>query len=63
MKMDPGLGMPAAQVAQTYLNAVEGSATGQILDAVPMPESSRTATPRHGFDSFRGETESVPVRH
>jgi NAD(P)-dependent dehydrogenase (short-subunit alcohol dehydrogenase family) len=34
MKMDPRPGIPAAQLAQTYLEAVEGSATGQILDAV-----------------------------
>jgi NAD(P)-dependent dehydrogenase (short-subunit alcohol dehydrogenase family) len=34
MKMDPSPGVPAAQVAQTYLRTVEGSMTGQILDAV-----------------------------
>ena len=34
MKMDPSPGVPAAQVAQTYQGAVEGSMTGQILDAV-----------------------------
>jgi NAD(P)-dependent dehydrogenase (short-subunit alcohol dehydrogenase family) len=34
MKMDPSPGVPTAQVAQTYLRAVEGSMTGQILDAV-----------------------------
>jgi len=34
MKMDPSRGVPAAQVAQTYQGAVEGSMTGQILDAV-----------------------------
>lgn len=34
MKMEPRSGVPAAQVAQTYLRAVEGSMTGQILDAV-----------------------------
>jgi NAD(P)-dependent dehydrogenase (short-subunit alcohol dehydrogenase family) len=34
MKMDPSPGVPAALVAQTYLKAVEGSMTGQILDAV-----------------------------
>jgi len=34
MKMDPSPGEPAAQVAQTYLRAVEGSMTGHILDAV-----------------------------
>ncbi len=37
MKMNPDIGMPAAQVAQTYLVAVEGSATGQILDTTPAP--------------------------
>ena len=34
MKMDPIPGVPAALVAQTYVKAVEGSMTGQILDAV-----------------------------
>jgi NAD(P)-dependent dehydrogenase (short-subunit alcohol dehydrogenase family) len=34
MKMDPSSGVPAAQVAQTYVRSVEGSMTGQILDAV-----------------------------
>jgi len=34
MKMDPSPGVPAAQVAQSYLRAVEGSMTGQIIDAV-----------------------------
>ena len=34
MKMDPGPGVPAVEVAQTYLRAVEGNMTGQILDAV-----------------------------
>jgi NAD(P)-dependent dehydrogenase (short-subunit alcohol dehydrogenase family) len=33
-KMDPTPGVPAAQVAQTYVRAVEGSMTGQILDAL-----------------------------
>jgi len=32
--MDPRSGVLAAQVAQTYLRAVEGNMTGQILDAV-----------------------------
>ena len=40
MKMDPEIGMPAAQVAETYVRAVEGSATGHILDAVPLPVPS-----------------------
>jgi NAD(P)-dependent dehydrogenase (short-subunit alcohol dehydrogenase family) len=34
MKMDPEPGIPAVQLAETYLRAVEGTATGQILDAV-----------------------------
>ena len=34
MKMDPAPGMPAAQVAQIYVKAVEGGMTGQVLDAV-----------------------------
>lgn len=32
MKMDPDIGTPAREVAQTYARAVEGSMTGQILD-------------------------------
>lgn len=34
MKMDPSPSVSAAQVAQIYLKAVEGSMTGHILDAV-----------------------------
>jgi NAD(P)-dependent dehydrogenase (short-subunit alcohol dehydrogenase family) len=34
MKMNPSSGVPAAQVAQTYVRAVEGSMTGEVLDAV-----------------------------
>jgi NAD(P)-dependent dehydrogenase (short-subunit alcohol dehydrogenase family) len=34
MKMDPSSGVPAAQVAETYVRCVEGSMNGQILDAV-----------------------------
>jgi NAD(P)-dependent dehydrogenase (short-subunit alcohol dehydrogenase family) len=34
MKMDPAPGTPAAEVAQTYVKAVEGKMTGQVLDAV-----------------------------
>jgi NAD(P)-dependent dehydrogenase (short-subunit alcohol dehydrogenase family) len=34
MKMDPSPGVPAAKVAQTYVKAVEGTMTGQVLDAV-----------------------------
>jgi NAD(P)-dependent dehydrogenase (short-subunit alcohol dehydrogenase family) len=33
MKMDPGIGTPAALVAHTYVVAVEGRMTGQVLDA------------------------------
>ena len=32
-KMDPANGLPAAKVAQAYVKSVEGSATGQIIDA------------------------------
>ena len=34
LKMDPALGTPAAEVAQTYVKAVEGEMTGQTLDVV-----------------------------
>lgn len=34
LKMDPQPGVPAAKVAETYQAAVEGSMTGQVLDAV-----------------------------
>jgi NAD(P)-dependent dehydrogenase (short-subunit alcohol dehydrogenase family) len=34
LKMDPGPGIPAARVAETYLSAIEGRMTGQVLDAV-----------------------------
>jgi NAD(P)-dependent dehydrogenase (short-subunit alcohol dehydrogenase family) len=34
MKMDPSTGTPAATVAKTYVEAVEGRMTGQVLDAV-----------------------------
>jgi len=34
MKMDPSAGTPAAEVARTYVQAVEGSMTGQTLDAL-----------------------------
>ncbi len=34
MKMDPGPGVPAVQVAQSYVRVVEGRMTGQVLDAV-----------------------------
>lgn len=37
MKMDPGPGIPAAQVAHTYVASVEGRMTGQVLDAVTRP--------------------------
>jgi NAD(P)-dependent dehydrogenase (short-subunit alcohol dehydrogenase family) len=31
-KMDPSIGIPARQVAQTYVAAVEGNMTGQVLE-------------------------------
>ncbi len=62
MKMDPDLGMPAAQIAQTYLRAVEGSMTGQILDTVPLPEPSSATKPSQRADSVREQTDAVPVR-
>ncbi|MGH7668790.1 MAG: short chain dehydrogenase [Gemmatimonadaceae bacterium] len=34
MKMDASTGVPAAEVARTYLEAVEGRMNGQVLDAV-----------------------------
>jgi NAD(P)-dependent dehydrogenase (short-subunit alcohol dehydrogenase family) len=34
LKMDPSIGMPAAEVAQSYVAAVEGKMTGQVVDAV-----------------------------
>jgi hypothetical protein len=30
--MDPALGLPAAAVAQTYVRAVEGAATGDVME-------------------------------
>jgi len=33
-KLDPSPGVPAAQVAQTYVKAVEGTVNGQVLDAL-----------------------------
>lgn len=38
-KMDPSIGTPAAQVAQTYVTAVEGKMTGQVLE--PVTQSQR----------------------
>jgi NAD(P)-dependent dehydrogenase (short-subunit alcohol dehydrogenase family) len=35
LKMDPSIGIPAAQVAPTYVKLVEGSMTGQTLDSLP----------------------------
>jgi NAD(P)-dependent dehydrogenase (short-subunit alcohol dehydrogenase family) len=35
LKMDPSIGIPAVQVAPTYVKLVEGSMTGQTLDALP----------------------------
>jgi NAD(P)-dependent dehydrogenase (short-subunit alcohol dehydrogenase family) len=63
MNMDPNLGTPAAQVAQTYLRAVEGSMTGLILDSVPLPEPSSATKPRGRADSVRDQTDSLPVRY
>jgi NAD(P)-dependent dehydrogenase (short-subunit alcohol dehydrogenase family) len=34
LKMDPAPGIPAADLAETYVRAVEGTMTGQILDAI-----------------------------
>ncbi len=34
IKMDPAPGVPAVEVAQTYVKAVEGRMTGQTLDVV-----------------------------
>jgi NAD(P)-dependent dehydrogenase (short-subunit alcohol dehydrogenase family) len=34
LKMDPSPGVPAAEVAETYVKAVEGSMNGQVLDAL-----------------------------
>jgi NAD(P)-dependent dehydrogenase (short-subunit alcohol dehydrogenase family) len=34
MKMDPSPGIPAAQLAETYVRSVEGRMTGQVLDAI-----------------------------
>jgi NAD(P)-dependent dehydrogenase (short-subunit alcohol dehydrogenase family) len=35
MKMDPGPGVPAAEVARAYARSIEGRMTGQILDTSP----------------------------
>ena len=35
LKMDPSIGIPAVQVAPAYVKLVEGSMTGQTLDALP----------------------------
>jgi NAD(P)-dependent dehydrogenase (short-subunit alcohol dehydrogenase family) len=37
MKRDPTPGIPAAEVAKVYVQAVEGSMTGQTLDALAQP--------------------------
>jgi NAD(P)-dependent dehydrogenase (short-subunit alcohol dehydrogenase family) len=34
MKLDPSPGVPAVRVAETYVKAVEGTMTAQVLDAV-----------------------------
>jgi NAD(P)-dependent dehydrogenase (short-subunit alcohol dehydrogenase family) len=36
-KMDPSIGLPAAEVAKAYVRAVEGNMTGQVFDAVLQP--------------------------
>jgi NAD(P)-dependent dehydrogenase (short-subunit alcohol dehydrogenase family) len=36
-KMDPGIGLPAAEVAKAYVRAVEGNMTGQVFDAMLQP--------------------------
>ena len=36
-KMDPGIGLPAVEVAKAYVRAVEGNMTGQVLDAMLQP--------------------------
>jgi len=56
--MDPELGMPAAQVARTYLLAVEGSATGQILDTLPLPDAADATKPKQRAQSVREQTAS-----
>lgn len=35
LKMDPSIGIPAVRVAQSYVKVVEGSMTGQTVDALP----------------------------
>jgi NAD(P)-dependent dehydrogenase (short-subunit alcohol dehydrogenase family) len=37
LKMDPALGLPAAEVAKAYAWSVEGGATGQVIDARKIP--------------------------
>ena len=36
-KMYPGIGRPAAEVAKTWVRAVDGNMTGQVFDAMPQP--------------------------
>ena len=33
MKMDPSMGLPAAEVAKVYVWSVEGSSTGETISA------------------------------
>jgi hypothetical protein len=33
LKMDPSSGMPADEVAKAYAQSVEGSASGEVIDA------------------------------
>ena len=35
-RMDPDRGMPAAQVAESYVRSVEGHMTGEIFDTNPL---------------------------
>jgi NAD(P)-dependent dehydrogenase (short-subunit alcohol dehydrogenase family) len=37
LKMDPASGLPAAEVAKSYVRSVTGDATGQIFDARKVP--------------------------
>jgi NAD(P)-dependent dehydrogenase (short-subunit alcohol dehydrogenase family) len=37
MKMDPSMGLPAAEVAKAYVRSVEGSATGETIGAGRRP--------------------------
>jgi hypothetical protein len=43
MGQDPAAGIPAADVAQVYVQSVTGTATGAVLPAMPA-----TASPKRG---------------